>query len=77
MGIVRIRFVQNWIKDNILALLEFMILINIFDIIIDFILIFDFLHNYVSKIDTFDFTVLNTMTIDVLNVGKYFFANPF
>lgn len=51
MGIVRIRFVQNWIKDNILALLEFMILINIFDIIIDF------LHNYVSKIDTFDFTV--------------------
>lgn len=58
MGIVRIRFVQNWIKDNILALLEFMILINIFDIIIDFILIFDFLHNYVSnQIDTFDFTV--------------------
>lgn len=57
MGIVRIRFVQNWIKDNILALLEFMILINIFDIIIDFILIFDFLHNNVSKIDTFDYTV--------------------
>lgn len=58
MGIVRIRFVQNWIKDNILAVLEFMILINIFDIIIDFILIFDFLHNYVSnQIDTFDFTV--------------------
>lgn len=57
MGIVRIRFVQNWIKDNILALLEFMILINIFDIIIDFILIFDFLHNYVSKIDTIDYTV--------------------
>lgn len=57
IGIVRIRFVQNWIKDNILALLEFMILINIFDIIIDFILIFDFLHNYVSKIDTFDLTV--------------------
>lgn len=57
MGIVRIRFVQNWIKDNILALLEFIILINIFDNIIDFILIFDFLHNYVSKIDTFDFTV--------------------
>lgn len=56
MGIVRIRFVQNWIKDNILALLEF-ILINISDNIIDFILIFDFLHNYVSKIDTFDFTV--------------------
>lgn len=56
MGIVRIRFAQNWIKDNILALLEF-ILINISDNIIDFILIFDFLHNYVSKIDTFDFTV--------------------
>lgn len=56
MGTVRIRFVQNWIKDNILALLEF-ILINISDNIIDFILIFDFLHNYVSKIDTFDFTV--------------------
>lgn len=56
MGTVRIRFVQNWIKDNILALLVF-ILINISDNIIDFILIFDFLHNYVSKIDTFDFTV--------------------
>lgn len=56
MGTVRIRFVQNWIKDNILALLEF-ILINISDNIIDFILIFDFLHSYVSKIDTFDFTV--------------------